>query len=144
LSATEVHYDYVSGVSVGAINTAYFSIFDFGQEKEAVKSMEAMYLTNAPLFEFWPTYVFEPFWKDSIIDPSQLYDKLHVLLNNKPYKRKISIQSVDVNTGKIIIFDETIKDDEMRAKVVLSSASIPAFFPPVKIDKWALVDGGTF
>jgi len=51
---------------------------------------------------------------------------------------------VDVNTGKIIIFDETIKDDEMRAKVVLSSASIPAFFPPVKIDKWALVDGGTF
>ena len=33
LPPLEVHYDYVSGVSVGAINTAFFSIYDFGEEK---------------------------------------------------------------------------------------------------------------
>jgi predicted acylesterase/phospholipase RssA len=54
-------------------------------------------------------------------------------LNGKPYKRKVSIQSVDLNTGKVIIFDESVPEN-LRAKAILSSASIPGFFPPVKID----------
>jgi NTE family protein len=143
LPASEVHYDYVSGVSVGAINASYFAIYDFGKEKEAVAKMEEMYIQNEDNFEFWPTVIFEPFWKDSIISPEKLLHKLERELNGNPYKRKVSIQSVDINTGKVIIFDETVPEP-LRAKVVLSSASIPSFFPPVKIDDWLLVDGGTF
>ena len=60
-----------------------------------------------------------------------------------PYKRKLSIQSVDLNSGSIVIFDETVPE-ELRSKVILSSASIPSFFPPVEIDEMQLVDGGTF
>ena len=76
LDPLEVHYDYLSGVSVGAIISSYFSIYDFGKEKEAIQSLEEMFMTNKPFFKFWPTYVLEPFWKSSIIDPTQLYDLL--------------------------------------------------------------------
>ena len=40
LDPVEVHYDYVSGVSIGAINSAALAIFDFGFEKEAVEFLE--------------------------------------------------------------------------------------------------------
>jgi predicted acylesterase/phospholipase RssA len=36
LPSTDYHYDYISGVSVGALNTGILSIFDYGQEKAAV------------------------------------------------------------------------------------------------------------
>lgn len=57
--------------------------------------------------------------------------------------RGMSIQSVDVNTGKAVIFDETIPI-EIRNKVVLSSAAIPGVFPPTFIDDLILIDGGTY
>jgi predicted acylesterase/phospholipase RssA len=91
LPPLEVHYDYVSGVSVGAINAAYFAIYDFGEEKAAVERMESLYLKNEEIFEFWPTVIFEPFWKDSMISPAKLLNRLTEELNNKPYKRKISL-----------------------------------------------------
>lgn len=42
-----------------------------------------------------------------------------------------------------MIFDENVTD-EIRTDSLLSSASIPSAFPPVKIDDMVLVDGGTF
>jgi predicted acylesterase/phospholipase RssA len=34
--------------------------------------------------------------------------------------------------------------DELRTLAIMSSAAIPAFFPPVEIDNMRLVDGGVF
>jgi len=70
-------------------------------------------------------------------------DAIDNLLRDIPWKRKIAIQSVDLNTGQVVIFDETVPM-EIRNDVVRSSASIPAVFPPVKIDDMSLVDGGNF
>jgi predicted acylesterase/phospholipase RssA len=64
-------------------------------------------------------------------------------LEGRDFKRMLSIQSVDLKSGKIILFDERVPSD-IRAKSVISSASIPFVFPPVEIEEYALVDGGTF
>jgi len=48
LDPLEVHYDYLSGISIGAINSAAIALFDFGQEKEAVKFIEDLYLSRLP------------------------------------------------------------------------------------------------
>jgi predicted acylesterase/phospholipase RssA len=48
-----------------------------------------------------------------------------------------------LNTGQVIVFDETTPM-EIRNKSLISSASIPFVFPPVEIDGMQLVDGGTF
>ena len=55
---------------------------------------------------------------------------LHEMISGKQIKRKISIQSVDLITGKVVILDETIPT-ELIEDVLFSSASIPAVFPPV-------------
>ena len=48
LDPLEVHYDYLSGISIGAINSAAIALFDFGQEREAVKFIEDLYLSRLP------------------------------------------------------------------------------------------------
>ena len=72
-----------------------------------------------------------------------MVDTIENLFRNIPWKRKVAIQSVDLNTGQVVIFDETVPM-EIRNKVIRSSASIPAIFPPVEIDDLHLVDGGNF
>ena len=104
-----------------------------------------MYLSKLPqdFWKFWPTIFFEPLWKKSIANAGGLVDTLNNLLRDIPFKRKISIQSVDLNTGHVVIFDETVPM-EIRNQVVMSSATLPSIFPPVEIDGMQLVDGGNF
>jgi predicted acylesterase/phospholipase RssA len=46
LSPIDYRYDVISGVSVGALNTGLLSVFDYGQEKQAVEFLENFYKTN--------------------------------------------------------------------------------------------------
>ena len=64
-------------------------------------------------------------------------------LADRNFTRKAAFQSVDLSTGKIVIFDENTPRD-IVPDAILASASIPAFFPPVNIDGMTLVDGGVF
>lgn len=50
---------------------------------------------------------------------------------------------MDLNTGKIIIFDENTPDD-VKAEAIASSASLPGAFSPVLLRGMSLVDGGVF
>ena len=141
----EVHYDYVSGVSIGAVNSAALAVFDFGQEAQAVEFLESLYLSHLPqdFWKFWPSAIFPPLWKNSIADNTGMVDTLNNLFRDIPFKRKVAIQSVDLNTGQVVIFDESVPL-EIRNQVVISSATLPAIFPPVEIDGMHLVDGGNF
>ena len=51
-------------------------------------------------------------------------------------------------TGQVVIFDEEVMEGieggARKADMVISSASIPAVFPPVHLDDMWLVDGGVF
>ena len=57
----------------------------------------------------------------------------------------VNILSVDLNTGDVIIFDETTPV-EKQPQAMVASASIPMFFPPQEnlIENTALTDGGLF
>lgn len=50
---------------------------------------------------------------------------------------------MDLSTGEVLVFDETVSN---RTEAILSSASIPVFFPPVSdlIENHFIVDGGLF
>lgn len=45
MPAEEVRYDYVSGVSIGAVNASIFATFAPGEEKEAAAKIESLYET---------------------------------------------------------------------------------------------------
>ena len=72
-----------------------------------------------------------------------LADLLRSLLGDKPFQRKLSILSADLLTGQVVIFDETLTNEE-RVESILSSTSIPFAFEPVKIDDMKLVDGSMY
>ena len=73
-------------------------MFDYGQETEAIRFLEELYLSRLPqdFFEFWPTYIFEPLWKMSIVDNTGMVDMIDNLFRDIPWKRKVAIQSVDL------------------------------------------------
>lgn len=79
----------------------------------------------------------------SMLDSSPLHREISSHLDGKPFLRKLAIQSVDLNTGKVIIFDENTPED-IKSEAVASSASIPGAFSPTYINGMTLVDGGVF
>jgi hypothetical protein len=62
--------------------------------------------------------------------------------DGRPFKRKISFHSVDVQTGQLVVFDETIPPEEI-VPLVRSSASLPFIFEAKEFEHMYLIDGGT-
>ena len=76
----------------------------------------------------WPHYgVFGGIWKDALIDNSPLKDMIHETLSGREYQRMVSFQAVDLNSGRVITFDNSVPE-EYRIDAVIASASIPGFF----------------
>ena len=67
------------------------------------------------------------------------------VMDGRQFKKMLNIISVDLNTGDVIIFDETTPVEKQPAAIV-ASASLPGVFPPAKtlINHTALADGGLF
>ena len=68
-SKTDIHYDYLSGVSIGALNSSFFSLYDYGRERGAIDDMKKVYTEHdmKELWEAWPSIIFEPLWKSSLV-----------------------------------------------------------------------------
>lgn len=145
----EMHYDYVGGVSVGALNTAMFSLFDKGEEREAVEFMEGNYRGKGSdqLFKIKDYAFFKAFTTDSIADNTPIREMLETVLEGKDFKRKLSVLSVDLKQGYVVIFDETMRPEE-RVDAFLSSTSITMAFPAVDMqvqeEPVLLVDGSLY
>lgn len=65
------------------------------------------------------------------------------MFGTRQYERPIVTQAVDLNTGEVVIFDETTPIEQMPA-MVLSTGSLPVAFEPIILAKQTLVDGGVF
>ena len=53
------------------------------------------------------------------------------------------MQAVDINTGEVVVFDESVREEE-RVDAVVASASIPGVFPAIDVGGKVLVDGGLY
>ena len=79
---------------------------------------------------------------DSVYDVTPLENKIRELAN--PIRiaqsgRRLRIQYTVLETGELVTVTESGKD---IVKGILASASIPVFFPPVRLNGQHLVDGG--
>ena len=63
MPAEEIDYDYIAGVSIGAVNGSIFATYEKGQEKLAAKSIASLYetYTSAELFSFYSPWFLAPF-----------------------------------------------------------------------------------
>lgn len=71
----EYSYDVVSGVSVGSMNGAMYSVYDYGEEKEAIEKMLEIWTTLLPqdFWDYWPyVNVLGVLYYQSFLDSTKL------------------------------------------------------------------------
>jgi NTE family protein len=136
-------YDVVAGVSIGGLNAGMFASFPHGAERAAVNYMTEFWLLN-PVIELWESFFLgfiQGLWRDTIYDTSIFVNVYHFVFDDfEEFFRELTVMSVDLNTGTIMSYDQNTPNDVLR-QALLSTATVPAFLPPVKIDGMTLVDG---
>ncbi len=141
-------YDISSGVSAGALNSAFLAQYSPDEQLAAISELEKIWLNlsgdsavfkrHAPSFL---TYLYS-FWKGGIFDMSPLRNligqKMSVeeLLNSKT---ELMIGVCSLNTGKYKTID---KYNSNIMDYIWASCVFPILFSPVKIDDEMWVDGG--
>ena len=149
LSSADVHWDVVSGVSIGSFVASVLSSHDFGQEQQAADKLVEIFSNTTPedFFDWWPTYILETFQEPSAVDSQKLADYFAKNPDLYDWKRKIVIPSVDLDSGRVVFYDETAPK-EIRQHAILGSMSVPVVFKPIDTQirgqKFTLIDGGTY
>jgi predicted patatin/cPLA2 family phospholipase len=80
-------------------------------------------------------------FKQGLYDTSPLHEFIEDYFANRTIYRLVHFNSVDANTGEIVVFDETC-DKETIVKGLCASTAVPFLFPPVKLGDRVLMDGG--
>ena len=96
------------------------------------------------LWNYWPGYI-QGLWRSSLFDNTGMREFAERVMEGREFQRSVVVQSVDLSTGEVIVFDETTPRNKQYL-ALLASASIPIFFPPVEdlMQNRFLVDGGIF
>ena len=64
-------------------------------------------------------------------------------LGDRDFKKKISWESVEHQTGRVIVFDETISKEE-RTQALVSSTTPPGIMDIAELNDMYLSDGGLY
>lgn len=141
----KIPYDGFCGVSVGAINSAFLSMFPFGQEQEAAATLKDWWLRldNHHIYKRW-----EPFgrihaiWRQSFYDSTPLHTLIREQVDLDKIRgsgKKVSVGAVSVSSGKYRVFDQ---DDDDFISAVLASSAFPGMLLPVRMKGETFIDGG--
>lgn len=139
----EYAYDVVGGVSVGGLNAGLLASFPRGQERAAVEYLTEYWVQN-PIIELWSSIFLnfiQGLWKEMMFDTSDFINLYNYSFDDiTQIYRALVVQSVDMNSGEIVLFDENDPIDIIRLALRATSA-IPIFLPSVKLDGMVLIDG---
>ena len=138
-----IAYNIISGISIGAVNAGLASQFAIGDELDMSLNM----------LRFWQTLngsdsIYKK-WKggdiDGLLFQKGLYDNSpsvelgKIWFKNAPV-RNISVGSTNLDTGLFDTFDNSVGKAIIDA--VISSGSVPFFFPPHEFEGYSWADGG--
>lgn len=138
-------YDVLCGVSVGALNTAFLSMFSKEQEKEGFQSLLEFWLTvnNDNIWKNWcPFGKLHALWLKSLLNSQPLIDTVHQRMNLESVRksgRKVCVGAVSLTTGEYRSFTQ---DDNDFVDGVLASSAFPTGLKPISIGNELFTDGG--
>ncbi len=97
LEPIEYAYDYISGISVGALNAAVMAKYSRGEEAAGLADLLKMYKENlfSEFLKPWPYILAQAFTRSSILDVSEGYKFFDRMIGNDVFKRKISYTSAN-------------------------------------------------
>jgi NTE family protein len=138
-------YDIICGVSVGALNTSFLSMYSKSEEKIAVQKLQEFWITvnNDKVWKRWfPFGRLHALWEKSLYNSQPLIDLIHKQIELDKIRssgRKISVGAVSLDTGEYRVFTP---DDDSFVDGVLASSAFPGGLKPIKIDNQLWTDGG--
>lgn len=140
LLAYGVRADVVVGSSVGAVNAAYFA----GRPTpQGARDLDRLWrgLRSNDIFPInWRAVLRFAWRRDYLIDVRSLQQ---IVLKNLPYRHiedaalPLGIVATDLLSGLPVVLQEG-----PAAEAILASCAIPAAFPPVRVGRRILADGG--
>ena len=141
-------YDVVSGISAGSLNAIALAGTPVGTEKVVSQAISDLWmnLKTSDVWKHWTIPIVEGFFnKAGLVDNSPLLAWLTNITSKSPdFQRRTVLQTTNVNTGEITIFNQDNLEWKDAAKAGVSSASIPGIFPPFIWDDGRLfMDGGS-
>jgi NTE family protein len=145
LGELHVVYDAFCGVSVGAINCAFLSMFNYGEEQQSVEQLISLWneLDTPKIYKRWfPFGRWHALWNKSFFDSSPLQNLLRAGLSLEKIRasgKKINVGTVSLSSGKYTIFDQA---SDYFIEAVIASASFPGMLTPVNFLGQLWTDGG--
>lgn len=137
-----LNYDYMLGVSAGALNAGYLSLFPTNPAGFAsgVSSLKQLWIETKSS-DVW-TFRLDPLkGQPSLLSTAPLEKLLDKVLVGRAVQRNVTVGTTNLATGATARHDE---DELKRSPNVLlrASSAIPLVFPPVTFNGTRHVDGG--
>ena len=140
----DIQYDVMSGVSVGALNTAGLAMYAKGDEGNMTAFLLDIWrnIQASDVYQDWSGGIIDGIlFRPSIYDTSPLADFLKAKFT-KPIQRKITLGTCNANNGTFVRFDESLSHEDIITAVRASSA-MPILFPYVEFNGETYIDGGS-
>lgn len=140
---SDITWNAISGISVGAINTGGLVQFPVGQEKAAADFLVSIWRSvnsSSDIYKEWDGGLIAGFLFHSGIyntAPLQVFLRDNFLY---PISRNFSVGSTNFDTGLFSTFNESVGKAAIDA--VVCSASPPPVFPPHQFEGYTWADGG--
>ncbi len=138
-------YDIICGVSVGALNASFLSMYPKIKEKNAINDLYEFWLTVTPktIYKRWfPFGRLHALWEKSLYNSQPLIDLMHDRIKLDKIRKSgksIAVGAVSLKTGNYKLFTQ---NDDCFVDAVLASASFPGALKPIKINDEFWTDGG--
>jgi len=145
LGELNVVYDVFCGVSVGALNCSFLSMFKTGEEAESIKKLSQMWndLESSDIYKRWfPFGRWHALWNFSFYDSSPLHNLIRTVIDLNKIRvsgKQVTAGTVSLSSGKYTTFDQ---DSDYFIDAVIASASFPGMLTPVKFLGQLWTDGG--
>lgn len=136
------HYDVVTGISAGGLNTGFLSYFD--DVREALPVIHGIYANITTPDVYVPAYL-SIFSKWAIYDNSPLKNTLRAAIQSRVASAGAPLAMIgatNINTSALDVFVFNDKTLEEKLDVLIATSSIPLAFPPHVINGTLYVDGG--
>lgn len=140
-----IKYDILCGVSVGALNCAFLSLYSKNQEQEGIANLEKIWksINNSKIRKHWlPLGPVHGLWENSIYDSQPLIDLVNQTFDINQCRKSgriVSVSAVNVNTGEYKSFTQ---EDSNFTQAILASSAYPMGLKPIEINKEKWTDGG--
>ncbi len=149
ITERRLDFDVFSGTSVGALNAAFLAQGSDWEEQAAnIEILKTKWLNisgNHDIYYFSPLNIVKLLFGGALYQPFGLKRFIESLISPERLAqgKTLLIPTVSLDDGALYIADTRKPEDRLQLNhFLLASASMPIYFPPVKIRGKYWVDGG--